>query len=69
MARKYIQVESLIKPRKVFIDDLRKIHKRRQKVTPSLPRYEEETSKSCDETKCLLGDEMIFESLTFELGP
>jgi hypothetical protein len=41
MARKYIQVESPSKPRKVFIDDLKKIHKRRLRMTPPVPRFEE----------------------------
>lgn len=46
MARKYIQVMSPLKPRKIFIDDLKKIHKRRVRVTPSLPKFED--PKSCE---------------------
>ena len=41
MARKYIQVQSPMKPRKVFIDDLKTIHKRRHRVTPPLPRFDD----------------------------
>lgn len=46
MARKYIQVMSPLKPRKIFIDDLKKIHKRRAKHTPALPKFEDH--KSCE---------------------
>jgi len=46
MARKYIQVMSPLKARKIFIDDLKKIHKRRARLTPPLPKFEE--PKSCE---------------------
>lgn len=49
MARKYILIVTPLKQRKIFIDDLKKIHKRRAKKTPALPKFEE--AKSGDETK------------------
>lgn len=64
MARKYILVNSPIKDRKIFIDDLKKIHKRRLRKTPSLPAYD--TIKASEDTKYEFSEEMIFEGLQLE---
>ena len=40
MGRKFIPAEVSQKSRKIFLDDLRKIHKRRVKMPPVLPKFE-----------------------------
>lgn len=49
MARKYILVASTYRDRKIFIDDLKKIHKRRLRNTPPLPNFED--IKPSEDTK------------------
>lgn len=39
MGRKYIPTQAGSKQRKIFLDDLKKIHKRRQREVPTLPKY------------------------------
>lgn len=50
MGRKFIPAEVTLKQRKIFLDDLKKIHKRRVKTIPVIPRFEE--IKSDDTTNC-----------------
>jgi hypothetical protein len=65
MARKYIQVESPMRQRKIFLDDLKKIHKRRVKATPAIPKFWPQNGPN---TYGSFGDkELIFDSLSFEL--
>lgn len=40
MGRKFIPAEAASKQRKIFLDDLKKIHKRRVKTVPAIPRFE-----------------------------
>lgn len=40
MGRKFIPAEVTQKQRKIFLDDLKKIHKRRVKIVPSIPKFE-----------------------------
>ncbi len=42
MGRKFIPAEVSQKSRKIFLDDLKKIHKRRVKIVPILPKFTEE---------------------------
>lgn len=40
MGRKFIPAEAALKQRKIFLDDLKKIHKRRVKTIPMIPKFE-----------------------------
>jgi hypothetical protein len=40
MGRKFIPAETALKLRKIFLDDLKKIHKRRVKIAPCIPKFE-----------------------------
>jgi hypothetical protein len=40
MGRKFIPAEVSERGRKIFLDDLKKIHKRRTKMPPALPKFE-----------------------------
>jgi hypothetical protein len=40
MGRKYLSAECNHKARKIFLDDLTKIYKRRVKNTPLIPRFQ-----------------------------
>ena len=50
MGRKFIPAQAFDKQRKIFLDDLKKIHKRRVKPMPIIPKYT--TEKSYDDTSC-----------------
>jgi hypothetical protein len=40
MGRKFIPAEVTERVRKIFLDDLKKIHKRRPKMAPAIPKFE-----------------------------
>jgi hypothetical protein len=42
MGRKYIQIIIEQVERKVYVDNLKKIHKRRQRIVPAIPIYYDE---------------------------
>lgn len=51
MGRKFIPTEVAMKQRKIFLDDLRRIHKRRVKSVPAIPAFT--SAKADDQTICL----------------
>lgn len=58
MGRKFIPAEGSNKQRKIFLDDLKKIHKRKVRQVPAIPSYSNE--KSDDTTSCSDQNEMQF---------
>jgi hypothetical protein len=42
MGRKYIQITIEESNRKIYVDNLKKIHKRRQRIIPVIPAYYDE---------------------------
>lgn len=54
-----------MRQRKIFLDDLKKIHKRRPKPTPVIPKYWPQNVPNAFDS--FDDKELIFDSLSFQL--